>query len=197
MADETADQPPEHWRTITPEASWRELSSTRAKLAAERASAQQAAARVAELEGLINQVEPKLQRVADLEATTARLQSRLSMSRLGIVDDEVAEIAEQRFSRYQATAGKEAKALDAWLAEEARADRILSPLLAPAASSTSAAPLPPVPVVPAPSAPQRTSGTTADEIARIRAANQGRIPKEVQKDLGTRISLGDLLGGRR
>lgn len=197
MADETADQPPEHWRTITPEASWRELSSTRAKLASERASAQQAAARVAELEGLINQVEPKLQRVADLEATTARLQSRLSMSRLGIVDDEVAEIAEQRFSRYQATAGKEAKALDAWLAEEARADRILSPLLAPAATSPPAAPLPPVPVVPAPTAPQRTSGTTADEIARIRAANQGRIPKEIQKDLGTRISLGDLLGSRR
>jgi hypothetical protein len=199
MADDTADQPPEHWRTITPEASWRELSSTRAKLAAERASAQQAVARVAELEGLINQVEPKLQRVADLEATTARLQSRLSMSRLGIVDDEVAEIAEQRFSRYQTTAGKDAKALDAWLAEEARADRILSPLLAPAASSsaTPAAPLPPVPVVPAPTAPQRTSGTTADEIARIRAANNGRIPKEVQKDLGTRISLGDLLGARR
>ena len=197
MADETSDQPPEHWRTITPEASWRELSSTRAKLAAERASAQQAAARVAELEGLINSVEPKLQRVADLEATTARLQSRLSMSRLGIVDDEVAEIAEQRFSRYQAAAGKDAKALDAWLAEEARVDRILSPLLAPAARSTPAAPLPPVPVVPAPTAPQRTSGTTADEIARIRAANQGRIPKEVQKDLGTRISLGDLLGGRR
>jgi len=197
MADETSDQPPEHWRTITPEASWRELSSTRAKLAAERASAQQAVARVAELEGLINQVEPKLQRVADLEATTARLQSRLSMSRLGIVDDEVAEIAEQRFSRYQSAAGKDAKALDAWLAEEARADRILSPLLAPAASATPAAPLPPVPVVPTPTAPQRTSGTTADEIARIRAANQGRIPKEVQKDLGTRISLGDLLGPRR
>jgi hypothetical protein len=80
-------------------------------------------------------------------------------------------------------------------ADEGRADRILSPLLAPA--SDRAAPLPPVPVVPAPTAPQRTSGTTADEIARIRAANQGRIPKEVQKDLGTRISLGDLLGGRR
>lgn len=197
MADEH-DAPPEHWRTITPEASWRELSGARAKLAAERATAQQAAARVSELEALLAEVEPKLGRVQELETTTARLQSRLSMSRLGIVDDEVAEIAEQRFARYQAGAGKDAKGLDSWLADEGRADRILSPLLQPAAAANSpAAPLPPVPVVPQPTAPQRTSGTTADEIARIRAANNGRIPREIQKELGTRIALGDLLGGRR
>ena len=196
MADEH-DAPPEHWRTITPEASWRELSGARAKLAAERATAQQAAARVSELEALLAEVEPKLSKVQELETTTARLQSRLSMSRLGIVDDEVAEIAEQRFARYQATAGKEAKPLDSWLADEGRDDRILSPLLQPAAASSPAAPLPPVPVVPQPTAPQRTAGTTADEIARIRAANNGRIPREIQKELGTRIALGDLLGGRR
>ena len=198
MADEHDENPPEHWRTITPEASWRELSGARAKLAAERATAKQAAARVSELEALLAEVEPKLSKVQELETTTARLQSRLSMSRLGIVDDEVAEIAEQRFARYQATAGKEAKPLDSWLADEGRADRLLSPLLQPAAAASSpAAPLPPVPVVPQPTAPQRTSGTTADEIARIRAANNGRIPREVQKELGTRIALGDLLGGRR
>lgn len=198
MADEHDENPPEHWRTITPEASWRELSGARAKLAAERATAKQAAARVSELEALLAEVEPKLGRVQELETTTARLQSRLSMSRLGIVDDEVAEIAEQRFARYQAGAGKDAKNLDSWLADEGRADRILSPLLQPAAAASSpAAPLPPVPVVPQPTAPQRTSGTTADEIARIRAANNGRIPKDLQKDLGTRIALGDLLGGRR
>jgi hypothetical protein len=198
MADEHYENPPEHWRTITPEASWRELSGARAKLAAERATAKQAAARVSELEALLAEVEPKLGRVQELEATTSRLQTRLSMSRLGIVDDEVAEIAEQRFARYQAGAGKDAKALDAWLSDEGKADRILSPLLQPAASTTtSSAPLPPVPVVPQPTAPQRTSGTTADEIARIRAANNGRIPREIQKELGTRIALGDLLGGRR
>lgn len=198
MADEHDEAPPEHWRTITPEASWRELSGARAKLAAERATAKQAAARVSELEALLAEVEPKLSKVQELESMTTKLQSRLSMSRLGIVDDEVAEIAEQRFARYQAVAGKEAKALDAWLAEEGRADRILSPLLQPAAAASSpAAPLPPVPVVPQPTAPQRTAGTTADEIARIRAANNGRIPKDIQKDLGTRIALGDLLGGRR
>lgn len=198
MADEHDEAPPEHWRTITPEASWRELSGARAKLAAERATAKQAAARVSELEALLAEVEPKLSKVQELESMTTKLQSRLSMSRLGIVDDEVAEIAEQRFARYQAVAGKEAKPLDSWLAEEGRADRILSPLLQPAAvASSPAAPLPPVPVVPQPTAPQRTSGTTADEIARIRAANNGRIPREIQKELGTRIALGDLLGGRR
>lgn len=198
MAEDDTEAPPEHWRTITPEASWRELSGARAKLAAERATAKQAAARVSELEALLAEVEPKLSKVQELEATTTKLQTRLSMSRLGIVDDEVAEIAEQRFARYQAGAGKEAKPLDSWLAEEGKADRILSPLLQPAsAATTTAAPLPPVPVVPQPTAPQRTAGTTADEIARIRAANNGRIPKDIQKDLGTRIALGDLLGGRR
>ncbi len=198
MAEDDTEAPPEHWRTITPEASWRELSGARAKLAAERATAKQAAARVSELEALLAEVEPKLTKVQELESMTSKLQTRLSMSRLGIVDDEVAEIAEQRFARYQASAGKEAKPLDSWLAEEGRADRILSPLLQPAAAATpAAASLPPVPVVPQPTAPQRTAGTTADEIARIRAANNGRIPRELQKELGTRIALGDLLGPRR
>jgi hypothetical protein len=200
MADETDDTttPPEHWRSVTPEASWKELASARNKLAAERQTAKAAGARVAELEGLLNQIEPKVQRVQELEGTVARMQTRLAMSRLGIVDDDVADIAEARYQRYVAQAGKDATSLDTWLADAAKADKILSPFLQPAApAAQAAAPLPAVPVVPQPVAPTRTNGTTSDEIARVRAANNGRIPKELQKEIGTRIDLSDLLGARR
>lgn len=198
--DDTEDTttPPEHWRSVTPEASWKELASARSKLAVERAQAKQAIARVAELEGLLNEAEPKLQRLGELEGNLQRMQTRLAMSRLGIVDEDVADIAEARYQRYAAQAGKDAVALDAWLAEAGKADKILSPLLQPNSSSSAPpAPLPGVPVVPQPVAPSRTNGTTADEIARVRAANNGRIPKEIQKEIGTRIDLSDLLGARR
>lgn len=199
--DDTDDTttPPEHWRSVTPEASWKELASARSKLAVERAQAKQALARVAELEGLLNEAEPKLQRLGELEGNLQRMQTRLAMSRLGIVDEDVADIAEARYQRYASQAGKDAVALDAWLAEAGKADKILSPLLTPASTTSSAppAPLPGVPVVPQPVAPTRTNGTTADEIARVRAANNGRIPKEIQKEIGTRIDLSELLGARR
>lgn len=200
MADDTDDTttPPEHWRSVTPEASWKELASARSKLAVERAQAKQAIARVAELEGLLNEAEPKLQKLGELEGNLQRMQTRLAMSRLGIVDEDVADIAEARYQRYAAQAGKDAQALGEWLADGGKADKILSPLLQPSSSSSAPpAPLPAVPVVPQPVAPSRTNGTTADEIARVRAANNGRIPKEIQKEIGTRIDLSDLLGTRR
>lgn len=196
MADEEIEALPEHWRNISPEQSWKEISALRSKLAAERATAKQALNRISELEGLVNETEPKLAKLGELEANLSKMQSRLSMTRLGINDDDVAEVAEQRFARYQSSAGKDAKTLDAWLSDEGKTDRILAPLLQPAAAAP-AAPLPPVPVVPQPTAPTRTAGVTADEVARIRAANNGRIPKDVQKDLGTKIAIGDLLGARR
>ena len=196
-----AATPPADWQSITPERAWAEVTKLRGKLATEKAAARSHAERVAQLEAETATLKPAAGRVADLEAQLARTSTRLGMARGGVVDDEVAEIAEGRYTRYTATAGKDALPLDAWLTGPAREDRILAPLLqAPPVTATPAqvAPQAKAPMVPAPGGVQSsTAATTAEDVARIRAANNGRLPAAVQTQVGTMVDAGDLLRGLR
>ena len=199
--DDNITSPPADWASTTPDQSWKVLAKTREKARALRAEVKAATSRIAELEAASAGAKTAAARVAELEAQTARLTSRLGMARVGVVDDEVAEIAEQRHARYAATAGKDALPLDQWLSTAAKEDRILAPLLAQSAAPppTATQPAAPAkaPVVPSPT-PQPTASPTmsADDIRRVRAANGGRLPAEVQKQVGTMIDVGDLLGRR-
>lgn len=197
--DAPSGSPPADWQTITPDRSWAEVTRHRGAARTARAEARAAAERVAALEAKLAEVQAAAQRAADLEAQLARTTTRLGMARAGVVDDDLAEVAETRHARYSAAAGKDALPLDQWLAGPAKEDPILGRLLAPAAApQTPAAPPPKAPVTPAPNAAPGGQPVvhSAEDIARIRAQNGGRLPKAVQEQIGTQIDVQALLHRR-
>src|SRR5574343_768544 len=87
-------------------------------LAGELESTRQAAARLAEVEA----------ELARTRSEAQRWQQRVPLIRLGVEDEEVADLLIQRHTATQAAA-KEPVAFDAWLREHAPADKIASKLL--------------------------------------------------------------------
>lgn len=198
--DDTTAAPPADWQTITPDRSWAEVTRHRGAARTARAEAKAAAERVAALEAKLAEVQAAAQRATELEQQLARTTTRLGMARAGVVDDDLAEIAEARHARYTAAAGKDALPLDKWLTGPAKEDAILGRLLPGTAAAAPPAAAPPkAPITPAPNAPPGGGGATAysaEDVARIRAQNGGRIPKNVQEQIGTTIDVGALLRGR-
>ena len=196
--DAPTGSPPADWQTITPDRSWAEVTRHRGAARTARAEARAASERLAAAEAKVAELSAAAGRVGELEAQLARTSTRLGMARAGVVDDDLADVAEQRHSRYAATAGKDALGLSEWLTGPAKEDAIMGRLLGQAAApQTPAAPTQPAaraPMLPSPTpTPTATPATSAEDVARLRATNGGRIPSAMQASMGTLINPADLL----
>jgi hypothetical protein len=189
--------PPADWQTITPDRSWAEVTRHRGAARMARAEAKAAGERLAAAEAKVAELSTAAGRVSELEAQLARTSTRLGMARAGVVDDDLADVAEQRHTRYATAAGKDALGLSEWLSGPAKEDPIMGRLLGQvAAPPTPAAPPPATkaPMLPSPTpTPTATQATSAEDVARLRAANGGRIPSAMQASMGTLINPSDLL----
>jgi len=195
--DAPIGSPPADWQTITPDRSWAEVTRHRGAARTARAEARAASERLAAAEAKVAELSTAAGRVSELEAQLARTSTRLGMARAGVLDDDIADVAETRHTRYAAAAGKDALPLDQWLAGPAKEDPIMGRLLGQAAAPPAPAAPPAAakaPVLPSPTpTPTATQATTAEDVARLRAANGGRIPSAMQASMGTLINPGDLL----
>lgn len=177
--------PPPNWASAPPEATWQRTQ----KLAQDRDAARQAAtaaeaARVqaeAKIAEEAAKLTPLQQQLETLTKQIAEKDDRIVAVETGYTDPAKYQIANVRYEAYKATAGDKAVSKRDWLLGDGRADPILSLFhqqpaspLAPAATPKPAAPQ----INPPANEPTPMAELTTEQIAALRKANNGRLPKE-------------------
>lgn len=139
------------------------------------------ATEIATLRGKVAELEPTGAALVTERAARADLDRRLALTRVGIDDDDVSSIAQARYEA--ATAGQpEPPKFADWVKDGGKADKILGKFYASVATPPAATDKRPEPgLTPPNGAPSATNASyTNEDLARIRGANGGRLPKDVR-----------------
>lgn len=162
--------PPTGWEKTPANEAWKRV--LREKAARTKAETEAAALRrqLEEVSGKAANLEKETSSLATLRAeleaervARAKAEARIPLLRLGIEDDEIGELAQERWKRSQSSAA-EADRVDfgAWLVEHASKDKILAPHL-----QKQAAAVVKEPVKPPPAANKGTATATAPAGTKI------------------------------